>query len=477
MATEPPNDWGSVFGGPAWTRVVETDGAPGQWYLHLFDAAQPDLDWTNPEVRDGVRVDPAVLARPGRRRLPHRRRARAGQGSRDARPDGPVRRGRLVRRRPSRTGTGTRSTTSTGRGGASPTRTRASGCSSARCGCRARTGSPATCGPTSSTPRSTSTSCERRGTPAALRAAIDARIAALGAVGAPADVGAVEPRRDPPRHPLRRAVTPAVASTGPGRGAADARASPVARTSTKATSSASRRSRIFPAAARQDPDVPSQRRRSRSAATGAASRCRGRATAPPFGFGPSAGRGCPSRPVGRADGRAPGRRPRARCWRSTGRRCACGATHPALGDGIPALASAGAGGTCCLYVRHRGSPASSTWATTRWRSPPPWPPSSSCWPAIPYPPASAPRPPPSGARRRPIAGGSERREALLEADQGSQGVAVAGHALSDVGDGPAVGARSGSSSSSHAIGTDTGAPGAARVLNGATSVLLIAFWV
>lgn len=45
----PPNNWGSVFGGPAWTRV--TDGPlTGQWYLHLFDPEQPDLDWRNPEV-------------------------------------------------------------------------------------------------------------------------------------------------------------------------------------------------------------------------------------------------------------------------------------------------------------------------------------------------------------------------------------------------------------------------------------------
>ena len=48
----PPNNWTSVFGGPAWTRVVESDGNPGQWYLHLFDAEQPDLNWENPEVFD-----------------------------------------------------------------------------------------------------------------------------------------------------------------------------------------------------------------------------------------------------------------------------------------------------------------------------------------------------------------------------------------------------------------------------------------
>lgn len=46
----PPNNWVSVFGGPAWTRVTEPDGTPGQWYLHLFDAEQPDLNWDNPEV-------------------------------------------------------------------------------------------------------------------------------------------------------------------------------------------------------------------------------------------------------------------------------------------------------------------------------------------------------------------------------------------------------------------------------------------
>jgi alpha-glucosidase len=47
----PPNNWTSVFGGPAWTR----DEASGQWYLHLFDAAQPDLDWRNPEVHEAFR--------------------------------------------------------------------------------------------------------------------------------------------------------------------------------------------------------------------------------------------------------------------------------------------------------------------------------------------------------------------------------------------------------------------------------------
>jgi alpha-glucosidase len=51
----PPNNWESVFGGKAWTRVTEADGTPGQWYLHLFDTSQPDFDWTNPEVHEYFR--------------------------------------------------------------------------------------------------------------------------------------------------------------------------------------------------------------------------------------------------------------------------------------------------------------------------------------------------------------------------------------------------------------------------------------
>ncbi len=46
----PPNNWISQFGGPAWTRVTEADGRPGQWYLHLYDPGQPDWDWRNPDI-------------------------------------------------------------------------------------------------------------------------------------------------------------------------------------------------------------------------------------------------------------------------------------------------------------------------------------------------------------------------------------------------------------------------------------------
>ncbi|CDK00627.1 Glycosidase [Microbacterium sp. C448] len=67
----PPSDWVSAFGGPAWERVPD-----GQWYLHHFAVEQPDLNWSNPEVRadfvqtlrfwsdrgvDGFRIDVAHM--------------------------------------------------------------------------------------------------------------------------------------------------------------------------------------------------------------------------------------------------------------------------------------------------------------------------------------------------------------------------------------------------------------------------------
>ncbi|MCW2668861.1 MAG: alpha amylase, catalytic region [Frankiales bacterium] len=65
----PPNAWQSVFGGPAWSQAPD-----GAWYLHLFDAKQPDFDWRHPAVHaewerilrfwldrgvDGFRIDVA----------------------------------------------------------------------------------------------------------------------------------------------------------------------------------------------------------------------------------------------------------------------------------------------------------------------------------------------------------------------------------------------------------------------------------
>ena len=46
----PPNNWVSVFGGPAWTFDEKT----GQYYLHSFLPEQPDLDWMNQEVRHAM---------------------------------------------------------------------------------------------------------------------------------------------------------------------------------------------------------------------------------------------------------------------------------------------------------------------------------------------------------------------------------------------------------------------------------------
>ncbi|MEY2677114.1 MAG: hypothetical protein RL510_1134 [Actinomycetota bacterium] len=43
----PPNNWLSMFGGPAWTRIED-----GSWYCHLFDSSQPDLNWENPAVQE-----------------------------------------------------------------------------------------------------------------------------------------------------------------------------------------------------------------------------------------------------------------------------------------------------------------------------------------------------------------------------------------------------------------------------------------
>lgn len=48
----PPNNWNSIFGGPAWSRITDKDGAPGQWYLHLFDSTQADLNWDNSDVKE-----------------------------------------------------------------------------------------------------------------------------------------------------------------------------------------------------------------------------------------------------------------------------------------------------------------------------------------------------------------------------------------------------------------------------------------
>ncbi|WP_222861853.1 alpha-amylase family glycosyl hydrolase [Arthrobacter echini] len=48
----PPNNWRSVFGGAAWSRIDPASEADRQWYLHLFSAEQSDWNWRNPAVGD-----------------------------------------------------------------------------------------------------------------------------------------------------------------------------------------------------------------------------------------------------------------------------------------------------------------------------------------------------------------------------------------------------------------------------------------
>ena len=71
----PPNNWMSIFGGIAWTEILDPKGEKtGWWYLHLFDTHQPDVNWNHPDIVrefddtlrfwfdrgiDGIRIDVA----------------------------------------------------------------------------------------------------------------------------------------------------------------------------------------------------------------------------------------------------------------------------------------------------------------------------------------------------------------------------------------------------------------------------------
>ncbi|WP_406044488.1 glycoside hydrolase family 13 protein [Micromonospora sp. NBC_00898] len=74
--SQKPTDWVSPFAGDTWTRTTNPDGTPGDWYLHLFAPQQPDFNWDHPRVRaefedilrfwfdrgvDGIRIDSAAM--------------------------------------------------------------------------------------------------------------------------------------------------------------------------------------------------------------------------------------------------------------------------------------------------------------------------------------------------------------------------------------------------------------------------------
>ena len=229
-AREMPTDWVSNFGRADLDADDRTPtGRPGEWYLHLFSADQPDLNWNHPDVRRehedvlgfwfdrgaaGVRIDSAALLvkDADAARGPARTRAR------DASEHGP-------RRAP-------RHLSELARGRRLAIRIRRS--SSASSGCPTSSGSPATCARTSSTPRSTSTSSPGRGTPPS-SPRLDRRDARGPCPGRrPGDVAPVEPRRDPAGDPVRPRRT--------------------------------RRSRSWPSGRGRRPTSPSGRRRARAAA-------------------------------------------------------------------------------------------------------------------------------------------------------------------------------------------------------------------
>ena len=327
--SEPPNNWKSVFGGEAWTRVPD-----GQWYLHLFDSSQPDLDWRNPEVGDmfeevlrfwldrgvdGFRVDVAHgLVKEESLRdqvVPDersRRRARWWSGP----------------RRTSRCGTSPRSTTSTAAGTACWRSTTATGCASPRPGPRRPSRWRATCATTRCSSRSTSTGCSPPGPPP--RSPRSSRARSKRWPSVQAQPTWVLSNHDVVRHATRygggavglaraRAATltmlalPGFGLPLPGRGA---------------RAGAGRRRAGGPSG----PGVPAAEGHPRGvglgrAATGAGCRSRGPGARPPYAFGPGAGQPWIPQPPDweSLSVEAAGRRRRAPRSRSTGGRWPHGA--------------------------------------------------------------------------------------------------------------------------------------------------------
>jgi len=338
----PPNNWSSIFGGPAWTRVAD-----GQWYLHLFAAEQPDFNWANPKVReefedilrfwfdrgaDGVRVDSvAVVVKdpeladldPGDPGDPHpyvdrdevHEIYRGWRRVADGYPDERVLIGEIWLPDPERFARYLRPDE-----------------------LHAAFNFPFLACPWDA---------------AELRAVIDATLAAHAPVGAPPtwvlsnhDVvrhvtryGRADTSFDHGRRQLGAPTDRALGTRRARAAALLALACPGRCTCTRARSWGSGRSRTSRTRCARTPSsgAPAARRR---AATAAGCRCRGPATRRRSGSAPGGRRGCRSRPGG---GRTPRRRRRptpARCWRCTGPRCGSGGPRPAWPPRDPTPAAA-----------------------------------------------------------------------------------------------------------------------------------------
>ncbi len=180
-------------------------------------AAGPGLD--PPGGHGGIRLGPPLLARPWRRRLPHRRRPRHGQGRRPA-GHRPRRPGHADRRRAAavlRPGRGPRDPPLV----AAPPRLLRGGAHRGRGGVGPVVGAARPVRPPGRAPPGLQLPLPELSVGPGGDADGDRRVPVRHhGGGRPHHLGPVEPRRGPPRHPLRR--RPARPRPGPGRGHADA---------------------------------------------------------------------------------------------------------------------------------------------------------------------------------------------------------------------------------------------------------------
>ena len=154
-----PNNWGSLFGGPAWRPVEPLTGRSedrGWYYLHLFAAEQPDFNWSNADVHEHFRSFLRFWVERGIEGLSLTvwSRPRACPTTTSA-PTGGILPAPRTRTRPTRScpmsdlpSTSPGSTTSTASGAVSWTRSVRTSSWSPRPGCPRRPMPPSTCAPT-----------------------------------------------------------------------------------------------------------------------------------------------------------------------------------------------------------------------------------------------------------------------------------------------------------------------------------------